>query len=224
MLKARKRITKRQIKEDKFVTSYFKAVDFIKQHANKFAIGIASFCAIIVLLMLFAQSKRSAELNASEQLARAQAELSRGQLQQAIDILLSMSDNYSGTKSASKGVYLLAYTYFQKGEYENASSYFEKYRDDYGDDPILTSAAYSGIGACYEQQGKFLEAAQSYEKGAKKLADHFNAAQQLMDAGRCYTLANRLAEARKCYETVIEKYPNVSFKSDAELYLAKIKG
>jgi len=224
MLKARKRITKRQIKEDKFVTYYFKTVDFIKQHSSKVMIGSVAVFAIIILILLVTQSKRTAELNASEQLAKANSEITRGELQQAIDILLNMSDNYSGTNSASKGVYLLAYTYFQKGGYENAITYFRKYLDDYADDPILASAAYSGMGACFEQQGNFLEAAQTYEKGAKSFADQYNAPQQLMDAGRCYTLENRIANARNCYEMIVEKYPDSSFKNDAELFLAKIKG
>jgi len=224
MLKARKRITKRQIKEDKFVTIYFKSVDFIKQNSSKFTTGLIALIVIIALVILFVRSKRTAELNASEELAKANAKIAQGELQQAIDILLNMSDNYSGTNSASKGIYLLALTYFQKGEYENALSNFQKYLDNIGSDPILNSAAYSGIGACLEQQGKFLEAAQSYEKGATKFSDHFNAPQQLMDAGRCYTRTNRVVEARQCYEVILEKYPEAGFKNDAELYLAKLKG
>ena len=224
MLKARKRISKRQIKEDKFVTFYFKALDFYKAHSSKVTIGLIAISAIIILIFFLIQSKKTAELNASEQLARANTEIGRGELQQAVDILSNMSENYSGTRSASKGVYLLAYTYFQKGEYENAITSFEKYLDDYADDSILSSAAYSGLGACYEQLGKFLEAAQSYEKGATKFTDNYNAPQQLMDAGRCYKLENRVADARKCYQTVIDNYPESTFKSDAELYLATIKG
>ncbi len=224
MLKARKRITKRQIKEDKFVTMYFKTIDFIKQNSSKVTTGLVVVVVIIALIILFVRSKRTAELNASEQLAKANAEIARGELQQAIDILLNMCDNYSGTNSASKGVYLLAYTYFHKGEYENALMYFKKYLDDYADDPILTSGVYSGMGASLEQQSKYLEAAQSYEKGAKRFADQFNAPQQFMDAGRCYMLENRIVEARNCYETILEKYPESGFKNDAELYLAKLRG
>ncbi len=224
MLKPRKHITKRQIKEDKLVTFYFKAVDFLKENMNKVTIGLAVILAVIIFATLVHRSKKAAELNASVKLAEANSKIVRGDLQQTIDILLSMSENYSGTNSASRGVYLLAYTYFQKGEYENAVTYFKKYLDDYANDPILTDAAYSGLGACYEQMGKFADAAQSYEKGATKFVDHFNAPQQLMDAARCYVSINRIADARNCYETVIEKYPESEFKKDAELFLARLKG
>ncbi|MCU0643830.1 MAG: tetratricopeptide repeat protein [bacterium] len=224
MLKARKRITKRQIKEDKFVTTYFKTVDFINKNSRNVTIGFISILAIIVLFLFMARSKQTAELQASEQLAKANTEISQNNLTQAIDILLNMVDNYSGTKSAENGAFLLAYTYFQKGEYEKAQSNFEKYLDDYGDNKILTSSAYSGLAASLEQQGKFLDAAEWYEKGANKFSEHFNAPQQLLDAGRCYGLANRKDKAKVCYETLIEKYPKSNLKNDAELYLAKMSG
>ncbi len=224
MLKARKHITKRQIKEDKFVTFYFKAVDFLKQNMNKITIGLAIVLAAIILTMLLFRSKKTAELNASVKLAEANSKMARGELQQTIDILLNMSESYSGTNSAARGVYLLAYSYFEKGEYENAITYFKKYLDDYANDPILTNAAYSGLGACFEQQGKFADAAQSYEKGATKFGDSYNAPQQLMDAARCYVSVNRIADAKNCYETVIKKYPEAKVKNDAELFLAKLKG
>jgi TolA-binding protein len=224
MLKARKRITKRQIKEDKFVTFYFKAVDFFKKNMNKVTIGLVVVLAVIILVMLFRQSKKTAELNASVQLAKANSEIAHGQYQQTIDILLNMINNYSGTSSASRGVYLLAHTYFQNGEYENAITYFKKYLDDYGGDPILTSGAYSGLGACYEQLGKLSDAAQAYENGATKYAGSFEAPQQLMNAARCYALENRIADAKNCYEKVIEQYPKSDLKSDAELFLAKLNG
>ena len=224
MLKPRKHITKRQIKEDKFVTFYFKFVDYLKQNMNKVTIGLAVILAVIIFTMLVYRSKKTAELNASVKLAEANSKMVRGDLQQTIDILLNMTENYSGTNSASRGVYFLAYAYFQKGEYENAVTYFKKYLDDYANDPILTSAAYSGLGACYEQMGKYAEAAQFYEKGATKFMDHFNAPQQLMDAARCYFSVNRFADARNCYETVIKKYPESEFKNQAELFLARLKG
>jgi len=224
MLKPRKKITKRQIKEDPLVTYYFKTLDFMKQHSQKITIGIIVVLVVIFIAILMAKSKQSAELDASEQLVKANIQLSNQQTQDAINILLSLVDNYSGTKNAAKGVYLLGKAYYQKGEYDKAQIYFEKYIDDYGDDPILASGAYTGLGASLEQQGKYFEAANYYEKGAKKYPDNFNAPQQLMDAGRCYTRANQISRAKECYQLVVDKYGDSGLKNDAELYLAKLNG
>ena len=224
MLKPRKKITKRQIKEDPLVTTYFKSIDFVKEHSQKITAGLIVVLAIIVLIVLLMRSKRTAELNASEQLSKANLELSQNRSQEAIDILLNLIDNYSGTKSAATGVYLLAKAYYEKGEYDKSLLHFGKYLDDYGDDKILASAAFSGTASCYEQLGKYLDAAKNYEKGAKKYPDHFNAAQQLFDAGRCFILANQKIQAKQCYQLIVDKYSENSLKNDAELYLAKLSG
>lgn len=224
MLKPRKKITKKQIKEDPLVTYYFKSVDFMRAHSQKIMIGVIAVFAIIILLVMFANSKKSAELGASEQLARANGELSQRRSQEAIDILLLLVDNYSGTKSAARGVYVLASTYFDMGEYEKSQLYFEKFIDDNDGDPILKSAAFTGLASSLEQQNKFLEAAKIYEKGAKKFENNFNAAQQLMHAARCYTNANQIAQARNCYQLVLDKHSESGQKNDAELFLARLKG
>ncbi|OQX87313.1 hypothetical protein B6D60_04155 [candidate division KSB1 bacterium 4484_87] len=222
MLKPHKKITKRQIKEDPLVTYYFKTLDFIREHQQKIYIGAIAVLALLFMVIMFSKSKRSAELNASEALTKANYELSQSRTQEAIDILLNMVDNYSGTKSAAKGVYLLGKAYFEKGDYEKAQMYFKRYIDDYSDDPILVNGAYSGLGASLEQQNKFLEAAEIYEKGAKKFEKNFLAPRLLMKAGRCYQRANKIAKAKACYQIVIEKYAESKFKNDAELYLAKL--
>lgn len=224
MLKPRKKITKRQIKEDPLVTTYFKSIDFIREHSQKITTGLLILFAIIVLIIFLVRSKRIADLDASEQLAKANVELSQNKTQEAIDILLNMIDNYSGTNSAATGVYLLAKAYYEKGDYDKSLLHFERYLDDYGDDKILASAALTGIGSSYEQLGKYLEAAKSYEKGANKYPEHFNAAQQLFDAGRCYMLQSQFAQAKKCYQLIIDNYANSNLKNDAELYLAKLSG
>lgn len=224
MLKARKKVTRKQIKEDKLVTTYFKAVDFFNQNSKNIMIGATVILAIILIVFLMARSKRMAEMDASGELAKATAEMGAGNSLQAKDILLNLIDSYSGTKSAARGVYMLGQFHYQNQEYNQAIEFFDKYIDKHGNDPVLTPASFAGKAACLEQLGKMLEAGQVYEKAAKKFKDNFLAPQLLMEAGRCYTTTKNYANAKSCYETVVDKYADSGFKSDAELYLAKLKG
>ncbi|MFZ5518464.1 MAG: tetratricopeptide repeat protein [Candidatus Zhuqueibacterota bacterium] len=224
MLKARKKITRRQIKQDKFVTAYFKAVDYIEKYSKNIMIGAGIVIVVIVVTVFMTRSKRTADIDASEQLAKATAEMGAGNMLQAKDILLNLVDNYSGTKSAARGIYILGQYHFQSKEYNQGIEYFDKYLKKHGDDQILAPAAFAGKGACLEQLGKLIEAGQTYEKGAKKYDDSHMAPQLLMEAGRCYAMSNNVANARSCYEIILDKYADSGFKSDAELYLAKLKG
>jgi len=77
MLKPRKKISKKQIKEDPLVTTYFKSIDFVREHQQKFTTGLIVILAAVVLLVMLGRSKRTANFNASEQLAKANVELSQ---------------------------------------------------------------------------------------------------------------------------------------------------
>ncbi|MBD3287470.1 tetratricopeptide repeat protein [candidate division KSB1 bacterium] len=224
MLKPRKRLTKKQIKEDKLVTYYFKAIDYINEN-SKIVFGIIiGIIAIVALLYMYSWSKENAEMSASLELTKAREELKNTQPERATDILRSMINNYSGTKSAGRGVYHLANIMYSQSNYDEAFNYYKKYIDDYNDDPILASSSYSGMGACMEQKEEFLKAAEYYKKGAQKFSKNFEAPRQLMAAARCYKLANNRAEAEKMYQKVIDKYPDSAQKRDAELFLSELQG
>ena len=224
MLKPTRRLTRKKMKEDKLVTTYFKAVDYIDQN-SKLVYGIAiGVAAIILLSTLFIRSKRSAELNASVELTKARVELGSNNGETAVDILKSMIDNYSGTRSAGRGIFYLANIYYDQEKYDEATHYYEKYLDDYNDDIIMSSSSYSGIGACFEQKNEYLKAATYYKKGAEKYSTHFEAPKQLMNAARCLRLANNKIEAQKLYQSIIDNYPESKYKRNAELYLSELQG
>lgn len=224
MLKPRKKVSRKQIKEDKLVTYYFKAVDYMNQN-SKIVFGVtAGILIAVTLFFLYSWSKKTAELNSSLELTKARVELVNNNQQKTIDILISMINNYSGTKSAGRGVFYLANIYFEQGKFDEAFQNYKKYIDDYNDDDILSTSSYSGMGACLEQKREFLEAAKYFKKGAQKYPQKFEAPEQLMSAARCFKLANNKVEARELYKKIIEDYPNSNFKRNAELYLNELQG
>ena len=224
MLKPTRRLTKKKMKEDKLVTSYFKFIDYINQNSKLVSGVMIGIAAIVVIGYLFIQSKKSAESSASVALTKARVEISNSNPETAIDILRSIIDNYSGTRGAGKSVFYLANIFYDKGEYEEAQNYYKKYLDDYDNDIILSSSSYSGIGACLEQKGEYLEAASYYKKGAHKHAKHFEAPEQLMSAARCFKRANNNIEAQKIYQSIIDNYPKSQYKRNAEIYLSELQG
>jgi TolA-binding protein len=224
MLKPKKRLTKKQIKEDKFVTYYFKAQDYVQKNQKIVSSVIIGIIAVVAISILFVRSKRAAEANASIELARAESALQESNLNTAIDMLKSLADNYSGTKNAGRAVFQLANVYFERQDYEMARQYYEQYLDDYGSDEIMASSAYSGIGASLEQREEFLEAAYYYKKGAEKFPEHFEAARQLMNAARCFRLANNKVEAKELYQRIIDDYPESNVVRNAEMMLSELQG
>jgi predicted negative regulator of RcsB-dependent stress response len=222
MLKPKKRLTRRQIKEDKLVTYYFKVNDWVNRHAVQVVAGVVLVILVLLASSLWSQKQRRAEGEASVELAKARIAYDQGNYQAAIEVLEGLVNRYGSTRSGVTGLYYLANAYFNTGDYDAAQRYFKAYERK-GKDPMLKAAAKAGVAACLEQQGQYLEAARIYEETAQKYSDHFAAPQYLMDAGRNYTLAGSLEDARRVYQMVTERYPKSILVTEAEIRLAELQ-
>ena len=221
MLKRQKRLTKRQIKEDKFVTFYFKAQDYLKQNSRAIMYGIG--VAVLIILAGFIYSKKQAEKEASAvvELTKAKLAYFENDYAKAIPILKDLVENYGGSRGSNEGLFYLANAYYELKNYVNAERRYKQFLGK-GNDDILLSSAMSGIAACLEQQKNYAVAAKMYREAAEKYNETFVAPQNLYAAARCYALAGESEEARRLLNQIIENHSNSSLKSDAEVLLAEL--
>ena len=70
MLEKRKKISKKQIKEDKLVTSYYQAISFFQDYQAKILIGAGIVAVIIVAVILWNNQRSSNNLKAAELLSK----------------------------------------------------------------------------------------------------------------------------------------------------------
>jgi len=222
MLRPRKRLTRKQIKEDKLVIYTAKATHFLRERSKIITGGVLALVAIVVIAALMIKSKQEAEIQASGELARGVLEYQRENYEAAIEILEAIEQNFPGTPSAGRAVFFLANAYYFKGDYLNAQKYYQKYLDDYGDDDLTASSAMAGVAACLENQGQLEEAARWYERSAKKFSKSFLAPQNLIASARCYLRIGNKEKARELLERLLEKYPKSTVQREAQLLLATI--
>lgn len=221
MLKPKKKLTKRQMKEDKLVTYYFKFTEYVKQNSRMISTGVSVFIIILLVIFLYERNQQDKERRASVEFTKAKAEYFQNNYESAINILQDLIANLGGTKSSKEGAYFLANAYYQLRKYSDAQEYYRKYLDN-GDDDILEASALSGIAACYEETGKYLEAAETYKKAAEKYRDGFAAPANLYNAARCFVLAGQKQAASDLLKQLIESYSSSDVKTDAEILLAEL--
>ncbi|MFQ5822749.1 MAG: tetratricopeptide repeat protein [bacterium] len=221
MLKPRKRLTKRQIKEDKLVTYYFTANEFLKQNSRLIGTGVFILIISVFVIFLYERNKQDKENQATVQLTKATAEYFQKNYESTVKLLTNLEENLGGTKSAKVATYYLANSYYQLKKYKEAKKFFRKYLERGGDD-ILEASALSGIAACYEEEGNYVEAAKTYKKAADKYSDGFMAPQNLYNAARCFALADNKEAASNLLSKLIEKYSNSNLKTPAEIFLAEL--
>jgi TolA-binding protein len=220
MLKPRKRITRKKLKEDKLVTFYFEATAWFEKNANYILGAIALIVLLLAGSYFYLKSTAGSEKTASVDLARATRAYESGDYQNAISLLSTTVDNYGGTVSGKIGRFYLANSFFQTKDYENAEKNFKKFYSNFSGDDYFKAAALGGIAACLEQKQKPDEAAQQYEKAYEKYPKSIMAPHFLIRAGRCYALAGNSAKAAQLYDKVLKEFPQAQEKDEAILLKA----
>jgi len=223
MQKPRKRLSKKQLKEDKLVTYTFLVRDFIEENWKKITIGIIAVLIVIALVFIYINSKKKATQDASYQLSIAERKYLNGDYENAIKELSLVANNFSGTSSAGVAVFYLANSYFFIEDYKNAEENYRKYINDYGGDKDLLCSAYSGLGAVYEEKKEYQKAAEYYMQAAEKFPKNFQAPECMLDAARCYKYAGNYQKAEKILDKLAEKYSDSPVIREANILIASLK-
>ncbi len=220
MLTPRKRITKKQLKEDKFITYSLKAREWIEENQKYVISGVVAIVVIIAAFLFISSSQKNAAVAASAELSQGMQVYQSRDYKNAISVLTDVTNSYKNTESGKLARFYLAQSLYHTGEYAAAQEHFRKFATSFKADEYLVISAMEGEAACLEQQDQFAEAAQKYESIAKKYPESPKAPQCYLRAARCFALAGTTDKAEKLYQIIIDEYPNSQEKNDAMLYSA----
>jgi TolA-binding protein len=222
MLKPKRRLKRREIKEDKFVTFVAKWTDFFNENGKFVVMGVGGLALVIAIGYFMSVSKRDANLAASGGLIRATDFYNQNQFDEAIPHLQRVVDTYSGTANAGVATYYLANSYYSKENYSEAKRYFQLYLDNYGDNPLFVGSAYAGLGACHAVEGEREKAAQLYQKAYDENPGSFTAPEFLFVAARNYIEIAQKSKAIELLQKIVDDHGATPIANDAELLLAEI--
>jgi TolA-binding protein len=221
MLAPKKKLSKREMKEDKLVTTWFKVNDWLAQHTRELIIGVGAVVVLAGGFLFFNWMVARDEQNAAEKFAQARAEYNKQNYTGAIPVLEKLVSEYDGTPSAGLAMIYLANAYLQTKDYVNAEKYYQRYLDDGAGDPILAVSAAFGVAATYEERNESAKAAKLYEDAANEYADSYRAPELLIRAARCYKQAGQAEGAHRALQTLIDKYPKSNLVEEAKLLMAE---
>ncbi len=219
MLKPRKKLTKKEIKEDKFVKTALQTRAFIEDNYRQVSIITGAVFGIIILIMVYTYFQRQSSEKSSAILGQAQLEYQNMNYTKAKQFLNRLLDEYSGTEAADQGMFLLANLFYQENNIEQAKQLYSEFIDSYGGSEILMASGYAGYAACLEKEERFEEAAEYYLKASKKAPEFVEAPNYLYLAGKNYLAAELPEEAKDTFQTIIKKYEDSDRFNDAKSQL-----
>jgi TolA-binding protein len=215
----KKRITKKNLKEDKFVETTLLARSYIEEHSKELTYIVAGVLVVGLLIWLFLNHRAQRLEQASVLLGKAQTEIQSMHTAKAREFLNQLVQEYDGTDAADKGYFLLANLDYQAQKYNLAEQEYKKFIDSYSGSKILLASAYAGYAACLEHRGAHAEAAKNYLKAQETAPEFVDAPNYLYLAGLNYKDAGMKDKAKEVFQKLIKKYKDSKRVNDAKTQL-----
>jgi tetratricopeptide (TPR) repeat protein len=227
MLRPKKKISKRDLKEDALVTTYVKVTSFYEANKRNISIALTALVVAVFAIVIYVKNRSDNNEKAITALGAIFESYDAGQFQTAVDGipeknvqgLRSIVDNYGNSASGDLARFYLASAYVQLGRSDEALKEFEDFSPP---GELLAVARLSGIGSCYESGGKFKEAAASFEKAATQYPKDISAAENLNNAARDYAQAGERDKAIDLYKRIKKNYPTTAFAREADRFIAQL--
>lgn len=226
MLNPKKKISRKEIKQDQLVTAYAKITSFYEVNKKYISYGATALVLIIIGIIIYVNNRQANDEKAATELGKvyaiydaaagdiAQYKLAiDGQPERGIIGLKAIVDNYGGTASGQLGRYYLATAYYNLGNYDEAQKHFEDYD---GESDLLNAAAIAGVGKCMEARGEYLKAAGKFDNAARIVSNETDTPNYLNSAARCYGMGGEKEKAVSILKRLKKEYPRSQFAREAD--------
>lgn len=210
------KITKRDLKEDKFTTNMLLAKDYIMANWVLFAGGAAVIILVILGISFLQQEQSQKEIAAAEIYNRAAGQLMGKSYQLAIVDYRLIIDEYGSSSVAEQASFELGNALFYANQFSEAKEAFEYYLSQYeGNNKYFTTSAMAGIAASLAGTGDMAGAADMYRAAGEKYPEFNLSGQYLYDAMKHYALAQNMESARVVFAKLNNDFKTSRFYNDA---------
>ncbi|OGU54335.1 MAG: hypothetical protein A2V66_14250 [Ignavibacteria bacterium RBG_13_36_8] len=228
MLAKRKKLSRKQIKEDKLVTTYYKVLKLYEKYQSKILMILGAAAVVVVVIVLYSSKVSEDNRIATTQLSRIMNTYNTGSYQEAIDGvpgtnvvgLRKIVEDYSSTQQGEYAKIFLANCYYFLGNYRTALEYYDDYS---GSNTLYKATAFAGCANCYEAMNEIEKAAELYQRAASLSESDPNNPEYLIKAGKNYIKMGQTEEAKLLLEKIKKDYKNSSFSQEADRYLAEVQ-
>lgn len=225
MLAKKKKLSKKEIKEDKLVTTFYEAKSFYDENQTVIFSVVGIIVAIVLVAVLYTSKVDESNLSASVELTRVINTYNSGLYLQAIDGkagtqeigLAKIVDEYGGSEQGELARIYLANAYYYTEQYDKA---MEAYDDYSGSDNLMVASALAGIAGCYENEKDYESAAKYFSKAANVSKYVPSNPNYLLNAGINYLKIKNKSEAKNVLKRVKKDYSTSLAAREVDKYLA----
>ncbi|AFH48517.1 Tetratricopeptide domain protein [Ignavibacterium album JCM 16511] len=227
MLTKRKKLTKKEIKEDKLVEFYYKVQNYIEENKNQVLMYAGALAIVVVAVIFYVNFRNSKNEEAGALLARVIDLYDQGSYLEAIEGkqgtnlvgLKKIVEDYGSTENGETAKIYLANAYSFLGQYEKA---FELYKDYSGSNDIYKAAALAGQAGYFASKGEFEKAADLFKKAANVSEINPSRPDYLLRAGINYLKAGQKDEAKALFQIIKDDFKTSTAFAQVDRYFTEL--
>ena len=221
--KTKHRITKHEMKEDKFVTSMMHGADYARENVQSVVVIVLVFLVLVAGVVIIKNLSSNRKEAAQTLLGLGQIAYQAGDFAESRDSLLALEERYPKSDAALVGAYLLGHIYYSSGSPDSAKIYWQRFAESEHKDEDMMLAVEAGLAGVLSDRGQFAEAARDLEKLYSDHPDYFNRQDWLYKAAMNYRAAGESDKEKELLKKFVEDYPKNPRAMEAKVFLAEIE-
>lgn len=227
MLQKKKKLSKKEIKEDKLINFYKSAVVFFEKYKNKIFIYAGVLVAVAAIVYFYVNQKSESNEKAGLELSRIMPLYDQGAYLEAIEGkqgtniigLKRIVEEYGGSENGETAKIYLANCYAFLGNYDEANKYYNDYS---GSIDYFEAASLAGQAGYFASKQDFEKAANLFLQASKSSKINSQNPDYLLNAGIYYLKAGEKEEAKILFNRIKEDYSTSLAYREVDKYLAMI--
>jgi len=217
------KLSKKQIKEDKFTTFMLNAKQQLSDSWQYYAIGFVVIVLIVSAVIFFQDMQKTQEIEAANIYSQGVANFRQTKYQEALLTFQRITDEHAGTESAQHATYMQGKTNLMLRNYTESQRFFELYISKYSSDKLKLAAAYAGIATGLENLGQSAEAAEKFVAACNVDLNGPLVGDYHLSAMRNFLAVDDVASAQSHFETIKDNFAGSNLETRATLLFAEKK-
>lgn len=227
MLTKKKKLSKKEIKEDKLVITYYKVYNYVLENKNRLGIYLGGLLVVIAAIYFYMNNKAENNVQAGIQLSRvmglydagAYLETIEGRQGTKIVGLKKIVSEYGSTENGETAKIFLANSYQMLGKVEEAYKYYEDYG---GSNKVFEATALSGEAGYYADKKEYEKAADLYLSASRVAKENVLNPEYMLKAAVNFIDAGKKEDAKDLLETIRKDYQTSTAFREIDKYLTLV--
>lgn len=227
MLTKKKKLSRKEIKQDKLVSAYYKTYGYFEENKSKLMLYAGILVVIIFAVILYITNRNETNKTATLHLSRVMDLYDAGSYLEAIEGregtniigLKKIVDEYGSVENGEIAKIYLANSYHFLGRLDEAYKY---YKDFSGSNKIFKATALAGQADFHAMKKEYEKAGDLYLRASRISNENVLNPEYMLKAGINYVYAGKNKQAKELFNRIKEDYSSSTAFREVDRYLSQV--